>query len=550
MPSETQGDLSQTVGALMNAPQEFSNHIVTPTVKVPNTQQPRKLPPTRQWEVAALPSQPEPAAAEGRAKSILETTRPSLKHSSASQGTVVVDEAIREEGKDSIVVESKPSVKGKRGRAKKANVTVEKGESSIVKAKTPRKRKQDNGEGSSGTTPAKTPRKRKQRADEPPAASKRPRSAVKKTATPISPPNDNMSFPDESQSSHSVSNVGLTPASQSSSVANFGFPPAPQEAMSEILSLAQDYSTRQEQQERFQQTPPQQFQGSRGAPPQEFESSIRRPNSEMNQTQFLTPGFGEDRGAPRQLRQPEQVQFQGDPVDSVYAQYLQQQAQLRQLQFSGNPYAFGYNTLGYQHHFPPSERARRNMAAMMHNEALARAQQAAYQTLAMGGYDMSAMVQPQQQNHNFGPQMVANANFAIDYASFSGYPPNIQAEPRRPGRGQSNVGRHGYHAYQTARPSDPGRSNNSAMPNQQLGRASGMLRQQAPPVVPSNFGETPTQQASPSGQSGDLLNYISSNDPAYTQHMYHNREMGQRQPAPSPKEENIDPSLYGSEYLS
>jgi hypothetical protein len=88
------------------------------------------------------------------------------------------------------------------------------------------------------------------------------------------------------------------------------------------------------------------------------------------------------------------------------------------------------------------------------------------------------------------------------------------------------------------------------MPNQQLGRASGMLRQQAPPVVPSNFGETPTQQASPSGQSGDFLNYISSNDPAYTQHMYHNREMGQRQPAPSPKEENIDPSLYGSEYLS
>jgi hypothetical protein len=571
--------LPATTASGSNVLQDRGNGLVTPTVKVPNAQQQHmKRPPTKQWEISTIPSRHGSALGEGRPNTVLENYQPGVEHSSASHSTVVVEEAIHKNGKDSTMVEPKTPVIAKRGRAKKGDTASEKENPSSVKTKTPRKRKQDNGEESSSAKPAKKPRKRKQEngegssnaapakiprkckrgADGPSVPPERPRPAVTKAATPISHANDNMSFTDESQSSKSVSNVGLTPASRPSSLANIGFPPAPQEAMSDIRNLAQDYSRRREQRDRPRGTlVPQQFPGAHGGPPQGLQSSRPRSNSRMNQSPIIATEFTEDQTVPQQLRQLGQAQFQGPPVDFVYAHQLQQAQQAQRMQLQANQFPYGYNALGYPHQFQQFEQNQGNLAAMMHNDALARAQ-AQYQVevAAMNGFDMSGLWQNQQQNYGFGQEMGADANFAVGYANFAGYQPNIQPNPRQLERSQSNVNQLGYPPHQPAqRRSGANQSDLPDIANQQLGRASSMQRQQMQrpaPVVPSTFGEAPIQgvQAQSASQRRDLLNFIERNDPEYIEQMYPNWHIGQGQgqPAspPSQRDDSIDPSLYES----
>jgi hypothetical protein len=577
---KARGDLPATTASGSNPLEDRSNGLATPTVKAPNAQQHLKRPPTKQWEEPTLSSQHGSFLGEGRPKTVLENYQPGVKYSSASHRAVVVEEAIYKNGKDCTMVEPKTPVVGKRGRPKKGDTASEKGNPSSVTTKTPRKRKQDNDEesssakpaktprkrkqenrkGSSTATPAKTPRKRKQGADEPSAPSERPRPAVTKAATPISPSNDNMSFTDESQSSRSVSNVGLTPASQSCSLANIGFPPAPQEAMSDIRIIAQDYRRRREQQDRPRQSfIQQQFPGAHGGQPHGFQFSRPRSNSQMNQPPITATEFADDQTVPQQF-QLGQEQFQGPPVDFAYAHQIHQIQQARQaqrMQLQAHQFPYGYNALGFPHQFQQFEQNQGNLAPMMHNDALARAQ-AQYQTQVgtMNGFDMSGLWQ-QQQNYGFGQQMGADANFAIGYGNFPGYQPNIQPNPRQPGRGQSNANHLGYPPHQPAhRRSGASQSDLSGIPNQQLGRASSMQRQQMQrpaPDVPSIFDERQIQgvQAESASQRRDLLNFIERNDPEYIQQIYPNWhiEQGQGQPAtssPSQRDDSIDPSLYES----
>jgi hypothetical protein len=571
-------DLPATPVSGSNPLEDRSNGLATPTVKVPNAQQQHlKRPPTKQWEESTLSSQHGSLLGEGKPKRVLENYQPVVEYSSASHGAVVVEEAIHKNGEDSIIVEPKTPVIGKRGRAKKGDTASEKGNPSSIKTKTPRKRKQDNGDESSSAkpaktprkrkqengevpstaTPAKTPRKRKQVVDEASAPSERPRPAVTKAATPRSPLNDNMSFTDESQSSRSVSNVGPTPESQSPSLANIGFPPAPQEAMSDIRIMAQDYRRRREQQDRPRQPfIPQQFPGAHGGQPHGFQSSRPRSNSRMNQPPITATEFADDQTVPQQF-QLEQEQFQGPPVDFAYAQQIQQARQAQRMQLQAHQFPYGYNALGFPHQFQQFEQNQGNLAAMMHNDALARAQ-AQYQTQVgtMNGFDMSGLWQ-QQQNYGFGQQMGADANFAIGYGNFPGYQPNIQPNPCQLGRGQSNANQLGYPPQQpTHRRSGASQSDLPDIPHQQLGRASSMQRQQMQrpaPDVPSTFGETPIQgvQAQSASQRRDLLDFIEKNDPEYIHQVYPNWYIGQEQgqPAtssPSQRDDSIDPSLYES----
>jgi hypothetical protein len=282
----------------------------------------------------------------------------------------------------------------------------------------------------------------------------------------------------------------------------------------------------------------------------------------MNQPPITATEFADDQTVPQQFPLG-QAQFQGPPVDFAYDQQIQRVQQARQaqlMQLQANQFPYGYNASGYPHQFQQFEHNQGNLAAMMHNDVLARAAQAQYQAqvATMNGFDVPGLWQ-QQQNYGYGQQLGADANFAVGYANFAGYQPNVQPSPRQPGCSQPNVNQPGYPPRQPAhRPSGTSQSDLSDIPNQQLGGPSTMQRQQMQrlaPVVPSSFGEAPIQgvQAQSASQRRDLLSFIEINDPEYIQQMYPNWHIGQGQgqgrPAassPSQRDDSIDPSLYES----